>query len=231
MKISILTLFPEMFSGPFDVSIVKRAIDKKLIELEFVNIRSFGIGHHKLVDDHPFGGGTGMVMRVDVLDAAIQQSRIPNLSKQQEQTVLLDARGTPYKQSVAADFAKLSHLILVCGHYEGVDERVRSLVDSTFSIGDFIVTGGELPAMLITDSVCRLVSGVLKEDATKFESFSSPTKEILLEYPQYTLPREYHGMVVPEILLSGNHKFIHTWKQEQAEKITFLNRPDLIDKK
>ncbi len=228
MKITILTLFPEMFAGPFDYSIVKRAKEKNLIELRFVNIRDFGIGQHKMVDDKPFGGGTGMVLKVDVIDAAIQNVRDPNLNKEEEQCVLLDARGETYTQTNAKQFSNLKHLILLCGHYEGVDERIRTLVDTTISIGDIILTGGEIPAMLIIDSVTRLVSGVLKEDATTYESFSSRSGKVLLEYPQYTQPREYKGMSVPEVLIGGNHKKIEEWKKEQAEKITSLHRPDLL---
>lgn len=232
MKITILTLFPEMFAGPFDHSIIKRAKEKNLIDIQFVNIRDFGIGRHKVVDDKPFGGGTGMIMKVDVIDAAIQSVRHPNLSKEKELCVLLDARGEKFDQPKAQTFAKLEHLIILCGHYEGVDERVRSLVDQTISIGDFILTGGEIPAMLITDAVARLVGGVLKQDATAYESFSvNKQGETLLEYPQYTLPRDYKGMTVPEILFSGNHGEIDKWKKEQAQKITTTHRPDVLKNK
>lgn len=228
MKITILTLFPEMFAGPFDHSIVKRAKEKGLIELQFVNIRDFGLGKHKVIDDKPFGGGTGMVMRVDVIDAAIQAAKEPSLSKTEQQCFLLDARGKTYNQTMATELSKLKHLMLLCGHYEGVDERVRTLVDGTISIGDFILTGGEIPAMLIVDSVSRLVAGVLKQDATTYESFSEHSGQPLLEYPQYTLPREYNGMQVPDILLNGNHKKIDEWKKEQAKEVTKLHRPDLL---
>lgn len=228
MKITILTLFPEMFSGPFDHSIVNRAKEKGLIELNFVNIRNFGIGNHNMVDDRPFGGGTGMVLRVDVIDKAIQAVRDSSLGKDEEQCVLLDARGETYSQKIAKNFSALKHLILLCGHYEGVDERIRSLVDATVSIGDFILTGGEIPAMLIVDSVSRLVAGVLKEDATTFESFSTHEGQALLEYPQYTQPREYNGMSVPDVLVGGNHKKIEEWKKEQGMIITQKHRPDLL---
>jgi tRNA (guanine37-N1)-methyltransferase len=228
MKITVLTLFPEMFGGPFDHSIVKRAQEKGLIELNFVNIRDFGLGKHKVVDDKPFGGGTGMVLRVDVIDAAIQAVKDASLHKTEQQCFLLDARGKTYNQKFAGDFAKLKHLILLCGHYEGVDERIRTFVDGTISIGDFILTGGEIPAMLIVDSVTRLVEGVLKQDATTYESFSEHSGETLLEYPQYTLPRDYNGMQVPEVLLNGNHKKIDEWKKEQATEITKSHRPDLL---
>lgn len=225
MKISILTLFPQMFSGPFDESIIARAKEKKQTDIALVQIRDFGIGNHKTVDDRPYGGGTGMVLRVDVLDRAIQSVRNPHLLLTEEQCILLDARGEVYTQEHAKQFARLKHLILVCGHYEGVDERIRQLVDQTISIGDFILTGGEIPAMVITDSVVRLIDGVLKSEATVSESFTNPS---ILEYPQYTQPREYKGKTVPEILLSGNHKLISDWKKEQSDKITRTHRPDLL---
>lgn len=228
MKITILTLFPEMFVGPFEHSIVKRARQAGKIEIVYRNIRDFGLGKHRVIDDKPYGGGVGMTMRVDVLSQAIKEVRDPKISSEKEQVILLDARGKTFKQSTAASFAALEHLILLCGHYEGVDERVREYVDQTISIGDFILTGGEIPAMLITDAVSRLVGGVLKEDATAFESFAKDQQGQLLEYPQYTLPREYDGHSVPEILLSGNHKEIENWRHEQAVKLTKHHRPDLL---
>jgi tRNA (guanine37-N1)-methyltransferase len=231
MKISILTLFPEMFNGPFSESIIKRAQEKNIISINFVNIRDFGIGRHKVVDNKPFGGGTGMVLRVDVLDKAIENARDKNLQKSEEKVILLDARGKTFNQEMAIQFSKIKHLIIICGHYEGVDERVRSLVDSTFSIGDFILTGGEIPAMLIVDAVSRLVQGVLKENATIHESFSiTDSNNVLLEYPQYTLPREFNGQEVPVVLLSGNHKEIDKWKKEKSIEITKKHRPDLFIK-
>ena len=226
MRITILTLFPEMFDGPFRESILKHAQQKNLLEIKLVNIRDFGEGKHKVVDDRPYGGGVGMVMRVDILDKAIQAVKDAKLDTTEQKVILLDARGEAYKQQIAKDFSKLQHLILLCGHYEGVDERVRDLVDQTISIGDFITTGGEIPAMLMVDSVARLISGVLKEDATAIESFS----ENLLEFPQYTNPREHNGKIVPEILLSGNHSEIEKWRNEQAKEITQQHRPDLLEK-
>lgn len=226
MKITILTLFPEMFVGPFRESILKHAQQKGLVEIRLVNIRDFGQGRHKVVDDKPYGGGVGMVMKVDVLDSAIQSIREKGLTKNEELVVLLDARGQQFNQSTAKDLSHLKHLILLCGHYEGVDERVRTLVDTTISLGDFIVTGGEIPAMLVVDSVTRLIPGVLKDEATAKESFSTNQ----LEYPQYTTPREYTGMHVPDVLLSGNHQEIKKWQQEKAEEITQKHRPDLLKK-
>lgn len=226
MKITILTLFPEMFDGPFRESILKRAQEKGLLEINLVDIRDFGQGKHQVVDDHPYGGGVGMVMRVDILDRAIQSVKDPSLSQDQQKIILLDARGETFKQENAKELSSLTHIILICGHYEGVDERVRSYIDETISIGDFILTGGEIPAMLMTDAIARLVPGVLKEDATAIESFS----EHLLEFPQYTFPQEYKGESVPDILVSGNHKKIEEWREEQAEILTKKHRPDLLEK-
>lgn len=225
MKITILTLFPEMFDGPFRESILKHAQQKGLLEINLVNIRDFGQGSHKMVDDKPYGGGVGMVMKVDVLDSAIQSVKDATFTKSEEKVILLDARGKQFQQKIAKDFSQLKHIILICGHYEGVDERVRNLIDETISIGDFILTGGEIPAMLIVDSITRLIPGVLKEDATSIESFS----DNLLEFPQYTTPRNYNGAEVPEVLLSGNHKKIIDWRNEQSRKITKKHRPDLSD--
>lgn len=228
MKITILTLFPEMLAGPFDHSIIRNAKEKNLVKIKIVNIRDFGIGKHKVVDDKPYGGGVGMVMRVDVLDEAIKSVRDSSFSKEEEKVVLLDPRGKVFNQEFAREFSKLKHLVLVCGHYEGFDERIRGLIDQTISIGDYVLTGGEIPAIVITDSVTRLVGGVLKEDATLHESFSDSS---LLEYPQYTRPRNYNGKLVPEVLVSGDHKQIEEWKIEKAEKLTKLHRPDLTKKK
>lgn len=230
MKITILTLFPEMFQGPFSESILKRAQEKGSIEIKLVNIRDFGIGNHKVVDDKPYGGGIGMVMKVDIIDNAIKSVKDSGLNSNQQKVVLLDPRGKTFVQKTAREFSKLQHLILLCGHYEGFDERVRNLVDETISIGDFVLTGGEIPAMLITDAVARLVAGVLKDDATVHESFSVEAGEYrqLLEYPQYTTPSDYNGMKVPEILLSGNHAQIEKWRKNEALEITKSHRPDLL---
>lgn len=223
MKISILTLFPQMFEGPFDYSIVKRAIDKKLIELKFIDIRDFGIGKHKLVDDTPYGGGDGMVFRADVIENAIKSSRDKKLKKSEEKVILLSAHGKNFDQQVARDFSKLKHLIIICGHYEGFDERIKNYIDEEISVGDFILTGGEIPAMLITDSVTRLVSGVIKMGSSENESFSP-----LLEHPHYTKPQIYNNLKVPQVLISGNHGEINKWRKEQSLKITKKLRPDLI---
>lgn len=223
MKISILTLFPEMFLGPFDHSIVKNAKQKKLVDLNFVNIRDFGIGRHRVVDDKPYGGGHGMIMRVDVLEKAIAQTKDKYLKASEQKVILLSPRGKTFSQKKALEFAKLKHLILVCGHYEGVDQRVKKFIDEELSIGDFIVTGGEIPAMLVTDAVTRLIKGVLKEGVTSSESFSE-----FLEYPQYTKPDIYKNFRVPPILLSGNHGRIKIWRDETSLKTTAKLRPDLL---
>ena len=228
MKITILTLFPEMFVSPLGCSIIKRALDKKILKFKTVNIRDFGIGPHKTVDDRPYGGGVGMVMRGDILDRAIQNSRLRQgfggQAKIRERVVLLDPKGKLFNQKIARRFSRLDHLILVCGHYEGVDERVRKLVDEVISIGDYILTGGEIASLAIVDAVGRLLPGVLKkEEATQFESF---TKD-LLEHPQYTRPPVYRRMAVPKILLSGDHKKIDEWRKNQATLRTKKVRPDL----
>lgn len=226
MNISILTLFPEMFAGPFDYSIVKRAKEKGIATVSLINIRDFARDAYKSVDDHPYGGGVGMVLRVDILDAAMSNVKcLPvrqagQMSNGKTKTVLLDPRGKPFTQKKAREFSKLDHLILICGHYEGVDERVKSLVDESVSIGDYVLTGGEIPAMVLTDAVVRLLPGVLKEGATESESFSlhtpSPIPHPPLEYPQYTRPEKYKGMRVPDVLLSGNHKKISEWRKNNT---------------
>ncbi len=231
MKINILTLFPEMFSGPFQHSIIKRAIFDKKIQVNFINIRDFGLGKHKVVDDKVFGGGVGMILRVDVIAKALESIKEANSpAGGKTKTILLDARGKTFSQKLAKEFSDFEILNIICGHYEGFDERILELVDETISIGDFILTGGEIAAMLITDSVARLVLGVLKDGATNNESFSISDQDHnqLLEYPQYTLPREFNGMKVPEILLNGNHKEIEKWKKEKAIEITKKQRPDLV---
>lgn len=236
MKISILTLFPEMFEGPFGYSILKHAVLKKLLEIEYVNIRNFGIGRHKIVDDRTYGGGVGMVMRVDVLQKAIEKTKChpPTGGKKKckEKVVLLDPQGKVFKQKVAEELSKLDHLILVCSHYEGIDERIRNLVDLEISIGDYVLTGGEIPAMVLTDTIARLIPNVLgKVESNKnesFQNFSTDKKTTLLEYPQYTKPQEFQNKKVPEILLSGDHAKIKEWREKEALKRTKERRPDLL---
>lgn len=219
MKIIILTLFPEMFKGPFDYSIVKRAVEKKIVDIKFVNIRDFGIGSHKSVDDTPYGGGQGMVLRVDVLEKAIKSLKL----KGKKKIILLSPHGTTYNQKLALELSELDNLVLICGHYEGVDARVDNFIDGKISIGDFIITGGEIPTMLIVDSIVRLKKGVLKESVTLNESFPD-----FLEHSQYTKPPTYKNLKVPEILLSGDHKKIENFRREESFKITKKIRPDLL---
>lgn len=224
MTITILTLFPEMFSGPFAYSIVKRARHARRVDIQIINIRDFATNSYKTVDDHPYGGGAGMIMRVDVIDRAIENAKCKMINAKCK-TILLDPQGAPYSQAKARELSSIGHLILVCGHYEGVDERVRKLVDESISIGDYVLTGGEIPAMVLVDSVVRLLPGVLKKDtATEDESFTQP----LLEYPQYTKPQEYKHMRVPAVLVSGNHAAIATWKKSQQRANTKRRRPDLL---
>lgn len=221
---SILTLFPDMFAGPFEYSILKRAISKKLISVQLINIRDFSEDAYKSVDDRPFGGGAGMILRVDILDKALQFAKKQYKKAKHTQSILLDPRGTTYTQKIAASYAKtIDHFIIICGHYEGVDERVRQLVDQQLSIGDYVVTGGEIPAMILVDSVTRLLPGVIREESPLSESFDGG-----LEYPQYTRPQTYKGMTVPEILLSGDHKKIEQWKIDKSVEITKQLRPDLV---
>lgn len=232
MTISILTLFPEMFDGPFAHSIVRKAIEDKILKINLVNVRDFGIGKHKVVDDRPYGGGTGMVLRVDVLEKAISETKKKFSRKNRGKTqkiILLDASGKTYNQKKAQELSKLDHLILVCGHYEGFDARIENFVDEEISIGDFILTGGEIPAMIISDSVARLKKGVLSKDATAIESFSDLNGAIHLEFPQYTRPEKFKKMSIPPVLKSGNHEEIKKWRTEKAQEKTKEKRPDLIE--
>ncbi len=206
MKIDILTLFPEMFKGPFDESIVKRAKEKGLVELEIHNLRKWAGDERGTVDDRPYGGGAGMIIKVDIIDKAVN-----DLKKEHSKTILLDATGEKFTQKKAQELSKQEHLILIAGHYEGVDHRIAEhIADDVISIGDYVLTGGELPAMVIADSIVRLLPGAIKEESLTEESFSLSDKP---EYPQYTRPEEYHGWKVPEVLLSGDHKKISEWKK------------------
>ena len=209
-KIDIVTLFPEMFVGPFEESIVKRAKEDGLIKINTHNLRDWAEDKHKTVDDRPFGGGPGMLLKVDVIDKAISK-----LKKDNSKVVLLSAKGDRYTQQKADEFSKVDHLILLCGHYEGVDHRVFDLVDEVVSMGDFVLTGGEIASMMLVDSVVRLIPGVLGDDeSSKDESYKQPG---YIEHPQYTRPEEYKGMKVPGVLLSGNHEEIKKWREENSE--------------
>jgi len=225
MHISILTLFPPLFTGVFEHSIIKRAQEKKLVTINYINIRDFAEGKYKTVDDKPYGGGAGMILKVDVVDRAIISSKA-QVTSNKTKVVLLTPQGQTYSQSIAKKLSTIDHLILIAGHYEGFDERIRNLVDMELSIGDYILTGGEIPAMVIVDSVVRLLPKVFtKEGITDNESFGTAH---ILEYPQYTKPLVYKGKNVPDILLSGNHAEIKQWKKEQAHKRTKERRPDLL---
>jgi len=221
LRIDIITLFPEIFFGPLDSSIVGRARREGHVEISALNLRDFTHDRHKTVDDKPYGGGPGMLMKPEPLFEAVQ-----HLKKEGSMVILTGPRGERFNQKMARELAQESHLIMICGHYEGVDERVRSaLADREISIGDFILTSGNLPAMVMTDAIVRLLPGVLgDEESGNDESFETG----LLEYPQYTRPPEFMGMKVPEILISGDHGKIEKWRREQALKTTREKRPDLI---
>ena len=221
MKIDVLTLFPGMFAGPLDESIIKRARQKGLLDLNIHDLRTWTHDRHRTVDDRPFGGGPGMLLKPEPLFEAIEA-----LSREKTRVILLSPSGRKFEQSIARELAKAEDLLFVTGHYEGVDERVREvLVDDELSIGDYVLTNGALPAMVVVDAVTRLLPGVLGDDESSHdESFSAG----LLEYPQYTRPAEFRGMKVPDMLLSGNHAEIEKWRREQARQRTQSRRPDLL---
>ncbi|MCH7641133.1 tRNA (guanosine(37)-N1)-methyltransferase TrmD [Patescibacteria group bacterium] len=230
MKIDILTLFPEIFKGPFDTSMLKKAQDNSLVEINIHNLRKWSKDKHKTVDDRPYGGGKGMVIRVDVVDRALKDLKKSTINHQPS-TILLTPQGKVFSQKKAQQLSKLKHLILISGHYEGFDERIREhLVDEEISIGDYILTGGEIPAMVIVDSVVRLLPGVLDKEAVEHESFSSSKIENLLDHPTYTRPENFKDWKVPEVLLSGNHADIEKWRKKESEKRTKKKRPDLLKK-
>lgn len=219
MKIDILTIFPEMFE-PLKESIISRAVEKKLLEINLINIRDFSLDKHHKTDDTPFGGGAGMVMTCQPLYDAIS-----SVKKENSKIVYMSPRGKTLCQKVVEDFAKLEHLIIICGHYEGIDERILEIFNiEEISIGDYVLTGGELPAMVFVDAVSRYVDGVIKKESTMEESFSNG----LLEYPQYTKPQDFMGYKVPEVLTNGNHQEIAKWRKQKSLEITQKNRPDLL---
>ena len=220
MKISILTLFPHMFDGFLSESIIKRAIDKGLVEFEIINIRDFSKLSNSQVDDTPYGGGAGMVLMVEPVVDAINSVRTAD-----SKVILLSPAGKVFNQKKAVSLREYKHLIMVCGHYEGIDERILYYIDEEISIGDFILTGGELPSMMISDAVVRLLDGVIRKESYMEESFNDG----LLDYPSYTKPYEYDGHKVPDILLSGHHKNIDEWRKSEKIRKTKENRPDLLD--
>lgn len=220
MKITILTMFPEMIASLQNAPIVMHACKKGIVALEIVDIRDYAEGSFRDIDDSPYGGGAGMILRCAPVLKALHA-----VKDEHSYTVLSAAAGTPYTQQKAHEFAAKDHLILICGHYEGVDARINAAVDETVSIGDYIVSGGEYPAVIIADSIVRLLDGVIKKESTEEESFEHG----LLEYPQYTKPAVYEGQAVPEVLLSGNHEKIARWRKKEALRMTLQYRPELLD--
>ncbi len=222
MKIDILTIFPNMFDGFLTESIIKRAREKGLVEINTHDIRNYSKDIHKRVDGYGFGGGQGMVLMPEPIFDAVE-----DLRKENTKVILMTPQGEPYKQEKAYDLSKEKHLILICGHYEGFDERIRSIVDLEISIGDYVLTGGELASMIITDSIVRLIDGVIEKESHLQDSFNNN----LLDYPVYTKPVNFRGMEVPEVLLSGHHANIKKYREEESLKRTKERRPDLLEKR
>ena len=223
IRFDILTLFPEMIEGIINSSILKRARENKLLEINIIDFREFSTNKHHTVDDYAYGGGAGMLISVEPIHKALVT--IPGY--EQATKILTTPSGKVFNQQMAIDLSKEEHIIIVCGHYEGIDNRILNYIDEEISIGDYVLTGGEIPALTIVDAVSRLVKGVISDDSTVQESFMSG----LLEYPQYTRPASYDGHDVPEILLSGHHANIEKWREEKAREITAERRPDLLEKK
>lgn len=219
MKIDILTIFPEMFKGFLSESIIKRAIENKKVEINIINFRDFSTDHHHNVDDTPYGGGAGMVLMPQPIFDAVESVRT-----KESKVILLTPTGKTYNQQKAVELKKEKHLIFICGHYEGFDDRIRTIADEEISIGDFILTGGELPAMMISDSVIRLLDGVITKESLEEESFNNN----LLDYPTYTKPRDFRGLKVPDVLLSGNHEEIKKYRREEQIRLTKEKRKDLL---
>ena len=221
MKIDILTLFPHMFDGVFEESIIKRAIEDKKININLINFRDYTEDPHGKVDDTPYGGGAGMVLMCQPIFDCIKK-----IKTEDSKVILLTPSGIPYKQEMAYDLSQEKHLIIICGHYEGFDERIKSICDLEISIGDYVLTGGEVPAMVLVDSITRLLPGVITDESYLNDSFSDK----LLDYPTYTKPRVYEGLEVPEVLLSGNHEEIRKYREKESLRLTQENRPDLLEK-
>ena len=224
MIFTIFTLFPGLFASPLQESIIKKATDKGILQFNIVNIRDFAEDIHRTCDDNPYGGGPGMVMKIEPIQRAVEHvEKTMGRSK----TILLTPQGRVFDQSMAERYARLSHVSLICGRYEGVDERVLTLVDEEISIGDYILSGGEVAALVLVDAVSRCIPGVLGNDLSAVDE---SLHEHLLEYPQYTRPEEWEGLTVPPVLLSGNHEEIRKWRRQQAIKKTILKRPDLMER-
>lgn len=219
MKIKIVTLFKDMFTGFLEESIIKRAIQKGVVSFEIIDFRQYSQDKHHHVDDTPYGGGAGMVLKCDVMDRCLEA-----IKTDQSHIIMMTPQGSRYNQQKAYELSKKEEIILVCGHYEGFDERIRSFVNEEISVGDFVLTGGEIPAMLISDSITRLVEGAITKASHEGDSYSSG----LLEYPQYTRPSSYKGMDVPAVLQNGNHKEIAKWRKKESLRRTYLRRPDLL---
>ena len=228
MRIDMITLFPEMFAGPFGDSITKRAVEQGILDIHYTNFRDYSFDKHKHVDDSPFGGGAGMVLKPEPLTRAVRDVLAKTSAYADRRRVLImDPSGPTFTQAKAREIAQYEQLVFICGHYEGFDARIYPLADEAISIGDYVLTGGELPAMVITDAVSRMLPGVLgAPDSAPTDSFYDG----LLEFPQYTRPREFEGMAVPEVLLSGNHAKIRQWRREQSLLVTKKYRPDLLEK-
>ncbi len=222
MKIDILTLFPDMFKGVFSESIIKRAIDEEKVEINLINFRDYTNDAHNKVDDTPYGGGAGMVLMPQPIFDCVK-----SIKTDDSVVILLTPDGVPYKQNISYQLSRMKHIILICGHYEGFDERIRSICDMEISIGDYVLTGGEIPSMVLVDSIVRLIPGVIREESHLEDSFND---NYLLDYPTYTKPRVYEGMEAPEVLLSGDHEKIRVWRENEALKRTKLRRPDLLEK-
>jgi tRNA (guanine37-N1)-methyltransferase len=220
LRIDVVTIFPELFPGPLAASIPGRALERGLATLTAHDLRQWGLGRHRSVDDYPYGGGVGMIMRPEPIHAALAA-----LANEATTKILLDPGGVPFNHELARDLAGRGHLIFVCPRYEGVDHRVRSMVDLEISIGDYVVSGGELPAMVVIDAVLRLLPGAIDAESPLDESFASGG----LEYPQYTRPPEFEGMRVPDVLVSGHHAQIEEWKRKEARARTTARRPDLVE--
>lgn len=226
MKIDLITIFPGILEGPFKESMIKRAVEQGLVEINLVDLRSYTRDRHRQVDDTPYGGGYGMILKPEPLFTAVEHLKAESGSTC-SRVVLLTPQGRKFDQKAAREMSDINHIILICGRYEGVDERVRlALVDDEISIGDYVLTGGELAAAVLVDAVVRLLPGFLAEEASAKESFS----EALLEHPHYTRPPVFRGMEVPAVLLSGNHGVINGWRRQQSLKRTYERRPDLLEK-
>ena len=221
MRFDIITIFPEFIDSIKSHSIIKRAIEKNIIEINSIDFRDYALDKHKHVDDYAYGGGAGMLISVQPVHQAMQQ--VPNLDSAYK--LITSPSGTTFNQKVAERLSKLDHIVIVCGHYEGIDSRINDYIDEEISLGDYILTGGELAALTVIDSVSRLIPGVITEDSIKDESFTTG----LLEYPQYTRPYEYDGKKVPDVLVSGHHANIKIWQRFESLKKTYFNRPDLLE--